>query len=386
MSRNILVGIDVGTHATRVAVVEYKKGKSPRVIGTGTSASRGMRQGYITNIDSAAKAIKRAFDAAEKSSGVRIKQAFLSIGGITLDSEVSRGGAVISRADKEVTDLDISKAITESEENLQMINKKIVHEVPILFKLDGKEVLGDPRGMQGIKLEVKTLFITCLEQHLDDLITAVNRAGVEVTDVIASPIAASMVALSEKQKSVGCILVDIGAETVGIAVFENGTILSLHVFAIGSTDITNDVALGFQIPLEEAEEVKIGTITRDYSPKKLEEIIEARLTDIFELIESHLKKISRNGLLPAGVIITGGGANIHMIEELSKKMLGLPTKIGEDKIFSNSKNKSRDSLWFVALGLCIAGRRFYKGSYSGGPSPWQSIKRFFSSIGRQLLP
>lgn len=387
MARNIVVGIDIGSSTTRVVVTEYRqRGAPPRILGTGTSESRGLRQGYITQLDDTVKSIKKAVAEAEKNSRVKITQAFLSIGGVTLGSEIAHGSAVISRADKEVTELDVNKAINESEENLQIINKKIIHVIPVLFKLDGKEVLGDPQGMQGIKLEVKTLFVTSLEQHLDNLITAVRRIGVEVVDVIASPLAASMVALSEKQKSVGCILVDIGAETVAIAVFENGTVTSLHVFSIGSTDITNDVALGLKIPIEEAEELKLGRITSDYPKKKLDEIIEARLSDIFELIENHLKKINRNGLLPAGVIIIGGGSNVDLIEDLSKKILKLPSKIGRAKLFANAKHKVRDSSWFVALGLCIAGRRFYSQSYSGGTPLWQSIKRFFSSIGRQLLP
>jgi cell division protein FtsA len=211
--------------------------------------------------------------------------------------------------------------------------------------------MGRPIGLRGLKLEVKTLFITCLSQHFEDLVEAVESAGVEVTDVVASPIAASLVSLSKRQRNVGCILVNIGAETVSIVVYENDTPISLDVFPIGSTDITNDMALGLKIAPEEAERVKIGGNSDSYSKKKLDEIIEARLTDIFELIESHLKKIGRNGLLPAGIILTGGGSGISTIEDLAKASLRLPVKVFGREVSDQTKGKIRDSSWFVAYGL-----------------------------------
>jgi len=387
MIKNIAVGIDIGTHTTRVVVCGFNKGEAtPRILGTGMASSRGLRHGYVVNTEEATKCITRAVIEAEKSSGIKIKRAFISIGGISLGSSSGVGSAVISRADGEVTALDVNKALEESEINLKITNKKIIHIIPTLYKLDGKEVLGKPEGMKGVKLEVKTLFVTCLEQHLDDLVATISQAGIEVTDVIASPLADSLVVLNEKQKTAGCILVDIGAETVSVAVFENGAAQALHVFSIGSTDITNDIALGLKIPLEEAEGLKIGSIIRDYPKKKLDQIIEARLSDVFELIENYLKKIKRNGLLPAGIIMTGGGSNIATIEELSKNFLKLPSKLGVAELFNNSKIKIRDSSWFVALGLCLAQKDSVE-TYSGNRNQGgNSLKNFFKSIGNQLLP
>jgi cell division protein FtsA len=205
------------------------------------------------------------------------------------------------------------------------------------------------------KIEQKTLFITCLDHHVTDLISAVNEAGIAVEDVMAAPIAAGFVTLTKSQKIAGCVLANIGAETVSIAVFENNIPTSLEVFPIGSTDITNDIALGLKVPLEEAEQIKIGVITgSSYPRKKLEEIIAARLSDIFELIEAHLKKIGRNGLLPAGIIITGGGSGLNSIETLAKVYLKLPSRIGSIGHL-DPKSSFKDATWAVAYGLCIWG-------------------------------
>jgi len=154
-------------------------------------------------------------------------------------------------------------------------------------------VLGKPQGMRGTKLEVESLFITTFEQHLNDLVTAIENTGIAVEDIMASSLAASFVMLTKAQKRAGCVLANIGAETVSIVVFENSTPISIKVFPLGSNDITNDIALGLKIPLEEAEKIKRGGMSSaNYSKRKLDEIIAARLTDIFELIQAHLKRFN----------------------------------------------------------------------------------------------
>ncbi len=180
MARNITVGIDIGTYQVKVAVAEQIKGahgNEPRIIGAGCSESRGLRHGYIINSTDVVKSIHEAVTQAEKTSGQKIRRAFLSVGGIGLSSLVSQGTAMISRADNEITNLDVSKALENCEKEIPssiILNKKIIHAVPIQYKLDGKPVLGRPIGMKGIKLEVKVLFITCLEHHLNDLIQAID--------------------------------------------------------------------------------------------------------------------------------------------------------------------------------------------------------------------
>jgi cell division protein FtsA len=382
-------GIDIGTHTTRVVVIGYdKETHTPTLLATGSAPTEGMRLGYISDTELVAESIKAAVKIAEHTLGEKIRRAFVSIGGISLGSVVSSGETIISRADQEVTQIDISKALGMSEENLEILNKKIIHIIPLGYKLDGKDIHGRPEGMHGIKLEVKTLFITCLKQNIEDLATALALAGITPEDIIASPIAASMILLSGKQKAAGAALIDIGAETVSIAVFENNLLISMQVFSIGSMDITKDVALGFKIALEEAESIKLGSVTGgNYPQKKIDEIIEARLSDIFELVGNHLKRIRRNELLPAGIVISGGGSHINRIEEIAKTTLKLPARVGPTDPSLNSKFKIRDSSWYVAYGLAFSKTNTEYGSIQGSIGDnIKQVKGFFKSILSQLLP
>jgi cell division protein FtsA len=363
MAKNIAVGIDIGTYQIKIVVVEnvYENGKNSfKIIGNGFAESKGLRHGYIINSSDTINSLRIAIAEAEKTSNIKIKRAFLSIGGIGVGSIVSHGSIIIPRADSEISEIDIKNVLSIAESEIPSnisINKKIIHTIPISYKIDGRTVLGRPIGMKGIKFEVKALFVTCLEHHLNDLINTVEEAGIEVINIVASPLAGSIATLSKTQKIAGCVLANIGSETVSIVIFENNIPISLEVFPIGGTDITNDIALGLKIPLEEAENLKINTDKEtDYPKKKLEEIIVARLSDIFDLIESHLKKLGRSGLLPAGIIITGGSSGVSTIEDLAKATLKLPSKIGAMNFDTNLKNcQIKDSSWSVSYGLCIWG-------------------------------
>src|SRR3989338_1172715 len=363
MSRNIAVGIDIGTYQIKVVVASNDGEKDnglPSIIGVGFAESKGMRHGYIINHSDVIKSLKRAIAQAEKTSGMKIKKAYLSLGGIGLSGIVSHGSIVISKADSEITDLDVKNALTDAEGEIPKSfssNKKIIQSIPISYKVDGKKILGRPIGMKGGKFEVKVLFVMCLEQHMNDLIESVEKAGVEVLDVMASPLAASLVNLTKTQKIAGCVLANIGSETVSVVVIENNIPISLEIFPIGGVDITNDIALGFKIPLEEAENLKLKSVSESQYPrKKLDEIITARLSDIFELIETHLKKIGRSGLLPAGIVLTGGGSGIEIIEDLAKSSLKLPSKVASVSFERNGKKEQlKDASWSVAYGLCVCG-------------------------------
>jgi len=368
-------------------VGEFLKGeKNPKIIGVGESETKGIRHGYVVNIPLAVISLKNAVSIAEKSSGIRIKRAFISIGGVTLRGDISSGIGIISKADGEVTTLDINKALQDCEDNLNLNNKKVIKVSPISFKLDGKEILGRPEGMRGTKLEIKALFTTCSLSHFEDLLEVVTSAEIEPIDIIASAEAGSHIALSEKQKMVGGALVNIGSETVSLSVFENGMLVSLHTFSIGGADITNDIALGMKISLENAERFKLGNVTEDFSKKKLDEIVEARLFDIFELIENYLKKIKRNELLPAGIVFIGGSANIPLLEEFSKSALKLPSRVGTTEIFGSIKTKLRDSSWFTVLGLIVSDddNNFY--SKSLFKSFFKNLKNILRSNIKQLMP
>ncbi len=359
MSSRTTVGIDIGTYQVRVVVAENQGPKElPRILGGGSAESKGLRHGYIINSSDIIKSVRAALNQAEKSSGDRIRRAYISIGGIGLTSTISSGQVIVSRGDQSITELDLDLVIQTAEEAIPasiIQNRKIIYTIPIQWKVDGKVVLGRVLGLKGMKLEAKVLFVTCLESHISDLIEAVEEAGIDVIDVVASPIAASFITLSKPQKMAGCVLCNIGAETLSIVVFENNIPISLEVFPIGGADITNDIALGLKVALEEAEAIKLGGITHaSYPRKKLEEIIEARLSDMFELIETHLKKIGKSGLLPAGIILTGGGSYINSVEDAARNTLHLPSRISSLKV-ADGKIQIKDSSWSVAYGLCIMG-------------------------------
>ncbi|MEK7642442.1 MAG: cell division protein FtsA [Patescibacteria group bacterium] len=390
MSSRITVGIDVGTYEVRAVIAEHNGPNMPiTVLGTGKAESKGLRHGYIIQSSDVTKSVGEAVRSAEKASGHKIRRAFISVGGIGLLGLNSNGSTIISRADQVVTENDMEQAILAAEESIPpnlIQNRKIIYSIPTLWKIDGKQVFGRVLGMKGVKLEAKVLFITSIETHLDDLIEAVEEAGVEVVDVVASPIAASFVTLSKSQKIAGCVLANIGAETVSIVVFENNIPLSLEVFPIGGMDITSDIALGLKISLEEAESIKLGGITStSYSRKKLEEIISARLGDIFELVENHLKKIGKSGLLPAGIVITGGSSSIGFIEDLARTYLHLPSRIAP-LADPQSRLQLKDSSWSVAYGLCIVGSIPEEEERLGFKKHGKNILGNITKILKQFLP
>ena len=362
MSRQISVGIDIGTSEVKVVIAEevLLDGKNvAKIIGTGSSESKGVYRGYITNTGEASKSVEIALKRAEKVANTKVRQAYVSFGGIGLGSVIATGSVIISRADLEITEKDLTQVLEAAETLIPpsaSINRRIINTVPIEYKIDGKTVWGQALGLKGQKLEVKALFITCLENHLNDLINTVEETGVEVTDVVASPVATSFVTLSKKQKRAGCLLADIGAETTSIVVFENSNLISLEVFPIGGNDITNDIALGLKVSPENAEHIKVGNDRGlMYPKKKLEEIISGRLKECFGLIETHLKSIGRNALLPAGVIIAGGSASITGIKNIAESSLKLPSQIAEVYFGDQAEGKIKNRTWAVACGLSIVG-------------------------------
>lgn len=394
-SKNFSVGIDIGSYNIKVIVAEQdskNENQSVKVLGSSIVESKGIRHGFVVNADEAIKSLRTAVQQAEKSAGVSIRRAYASVGGMGLSAIISYGGVSVTKADSEITELDMRRAIEESEKELPnsyIQNRKIIHTVPLEYKVDGKRVLGKPYGLKGARLEVKVLYITCLSHHLSDLLTVFDEADIEVQDVIAAPIAASIATLTKTQKIAGCVLANIGSETTSIMVFENNMPVSMEVFQIGSNDITNDIALGLKISLEDAEEIKLGQgKIADFSKRKLDEIVIARLSDIFDFIDDHLRKIDRSGLLPAGVILTGGGSGISNIEELAKLALRLPAKQAALRFEGNTRGILHDFEWTVPYGLVLANLTpgETEGISIGGiktiKSAWQKLIKWLS----QFLP
>jgi len=382
MRENIITSIDVGSSHIRILVAEYSRGKRTFVIKTLSKVdSDGIKNGYIINADSAGEAIRQAIYETEKVSGHRIRKALLSIGGIGLGTIADIATIAISRADSMVSEFDIERLLGESEARAsERPNTRIIHTIPSDCKIDGKKILGKPFGYSGNRLELKTLFITGATPHANVLVSLIENCGVEVTEIYASGVAESIVMLNATARNAGVAIANIGAETVSFITWEDGLPTSVKVFPLGSTDITHDIALGLKISLDEAEKLKTsldtspettGNSKQAKANKRIQEIIEARLSDIFELIDTHLKKIGRSGLLPAGIIFTGEGAHTPGLEQLAKKQLSLPARIGKGNIqsdligdYGDSKTGSKirermeracEPEWSVVLGLTILG-------------------------------
>lgn len=383
--RNIVTGLDIGTAAIRVVVVEWKRGSNtPQVLAMVKKNSRGIRRGYVVHADEAAECISEALREAEKATKLRLKQAFIGLSGVTLGSRVVDGSTAVARGDMEIGDLDIERAMDAAQALIPDIaNNEVIHRFPISFKLDGRKVAGRPEGMKGNKLEVRAMFITYGHQHLKELTQVLESVGLRVAteDYVASPLAAAFPLLSKVQKTAGVVLANIGSQTTSISVFEESVPVSMQVFPLGSTDITQDIALGFRITLEEAEQVKRGESAHDGPKKKLDEIIEARLLDIFQFVETHLKKISRNGLLPAGIVLSGGGSSVPNIETLARDYFKLPARTADTSIAAASKNQVKDSAWAVAYGLTYFGSDLAP-EVSGSSKITTSLLKYL----RELLP
>ncbi len=383
---NHVTGIDVGSYHVKVVISERSNDPRvpPRILGTGYAESRGLRQGYIVSIPEVSRSIAAAVSQASKAARVRVKRVYLGVGGIGLEEMTCRGETVVERGDSVVTARDIPRVSKASEEALPAAarqNRKIIHSIPLRYSVDGVKVLGkNPVGMKGARIGVETLFITCLERHVVDLKAAVEDAGLEVEDVCAAPLAASFVALSKMQKRVGCVLANIGSETLSIIVFEDSVPISIKVFPVGASDITNDLALGLRISPEEAEQLKQGAVLgAPYPKRKIDDIIARRISDIFKLVESHLKKIGKDELLPAGVILTGGGSAIQTVADLAKAVLRLPSRnapFGE----GTQKMQLRDSSWAVAYGLTLWG--FSEGGDLEPAESTSSFGDFFKNLWR----
>lgn len=324
-----------------------------RIIAAVSSASDGVRRGSIVDVDTAAHALKVSLHDAARAAGVPIRNAYVAISGSHLGSFVTRGAIAISRADGEITEDDISRVIATAEGAIpKNPNREIIHLIPREFKIDGQGGIFDPVGMVGMKLEVEALVIDGAKPMLQNLVKTCELAGVEIEDWTASILAASEILLSKKQKELGTMLLDLGAGTSDFAVFEEGRIMDMGSFPIGGGHITSDIAIGFRTPVEAAEEIKIRyaqVVVSDrlnrrdnialadfvhgddsvYAVRDLVDIVSARLSDIFELSTKALKKIGRAGLLPGGVVLTGGVADIPGIQDLARRELRLPVEVAK---------------------------------------------------------
>lgn len=386
--RRIATGIDIGTYQTKVVVIEEVStptGLQNRIIGTGTAPSAGMRQGYVVDVEDAAGALRSAKRQAEAAARVPIKTGFLAIGGISLDEVRESGHSAIARADQEITELDIDKVLESARAVAEpkFLNRQVLHEIPTQYRIDGAKSLGNPLGFKGNRLEGDFVFISALSQHVEALTQVAEAADIDVLDCMASPLSGSYVTLTKDQKMKGCVLANVGAETLSIVVYDENVPVSIKVFPIGGASITDELALGFKVSLEDAERIKTGRLSGAmYPKKKVDDIIAVRFRAMFDLIDKHLKVLGKRGALPAGIILSGGGAGISTAVDIAKSTLALPARVAELQVPPDAKIK--DASWAVAYGLALWG--LTGDTDTPRPSPLKGATKTVTRFLRQFLP
>ncbi|MBI3442475.1 MAG: cell division protein FtsA [Candidatus Sungbacteria bacterium] len=353
MVRTIIAALDVGSSTIQTVIAEQRRGEDAlHILGVGVAPSAGVRRGVIVNIEDATAAIRQSVEEARRAAGVPVRSVWLAVGDAHIAVSSSRGVIAVSRADQEISPEDVRRAIAAAETFIpRNANKEILHIIPRDFRVDHESGVKDPVGMHGVRLEVDTLIIECSTPFLKNLLKCMEGAGLKVEDYIFSPYAAAEVALTRRQKELGVMLVDIGGSTSSFIVFEEGVPIHAGVVPIGGSHITNDVAIGFRTHVDVAEQIKLvhasclpdGILRKEqikladfmseaqatHSRRELAEIVEARLQDLFELLQKELKKIDRTRLLPAGVVLVGGSALLPGLVELTREELGLPVELGK---------------------------------------------------------
>ncbi|MFA6974094.1 MAG: cell division protein FtsA [Parcubacteria group bacterium] len=385
---DIVVGIDIGSAQVRTVIVQsFAEEELPRVIGVGTAPSAGLRKGVIVDLEEAVKAVNESVESAERSSGVAVSSAVISLGGNHIISQSSKGVIAVGRADGEVTEDDIARVINAAQAISVPANKEIVHIIPKNYSLDDQKNIKDPLGMNGVRLEVDATIIEGSTPVIKNLTKCVEQAGIRIDDFVLAPLAAAKACLSKRQRELGVVLVDIGGGTTSIVVYEENDLLFTSILPIGGGHITNDIAIGLRTSVDVAERVKIeygNAMPQEIGKKEdinlaeidsqeegivsryhVAEIIEARLEEIFNMVNKELKTIGRDKLLPAGVILTGGTAKLPGAVDLAKNILGLPAQTGFPSPLGGLVDKVDDPAFVTAVGLVLWGLDGVTGSRGG---------------------
>lgn len=375
MRSNISVGIDVGSTKIVTCIGKSEEGKTD-IIGLGKSPNFGIRKGIIVDVEETVSAISASLDAAEKMAGVPIQVATVGISGPHIELEEAKGVIAVTRADGEISEVDVARAIDASKSILNRPNREILHVLPTNFIIDGHEEIKNPVGMTGIRLEVLTKIISSSTNATKSLARSVDQAGLQISNIVFSPLGTAQFLLSKRQTDIGVVLADLGASTTTYVVFEEGDLVHCGVIPIGTMHITNDIAIGLRtnidlaeifklkyghaLPdkIDEKDEVDLSKIDKNESGtanvKYVAEIIEARLNELFMIIKENLANINRDGALPAGIVLTGGGAKIEDVVELTKDTLCLPAQVGRPAIeITGLIDKLDDPVYACGIGLML---------------------------------
>ncbi|EKE11853.1 MAG: hypothetical protein ACD_15C00012G0009 [uncultured bacterium] len=406
-SRDIVVGIDIGSTSVRTVIAQvFPEEEKPRIIGVGLSASSGVRKGVIVDLEETIKSINDSVERAERTAGVAVNQAVVSIGGSHITSQNSKGVIAVGKADGEVTESDINRVINAAQAISIPANKEIIHIIPESYSLDDNKNIKDPLGMNGVRLEVDAIIIEGSTPFIKNLTKCFEQARINISDFVLAPLAATKATLTKRQKELGVVLVDIGGGTTSIAVFEENNLVHTNILPIGGNHITNDIAIGLRTSIDVAEKVKLeygNASPREISKKEeinlaeidaneegmvsryhVAEIIEARLEEILLLVNKELKEIGREKLLPAGAVITGGTAKLPGVVDLAKNILGLPAQTGFPMQMGGLIDKVDDPTFVTAVGLVLWGWENMSVSKSRGIIDGKLGERFSSSVGGSI--
>lgn len=381
--KNTIIGIDIGSHTIRGVAAFKNKDGSLQIISAQAVPSDGVRKGLLINLDDATKATKILLERLESDIEHPVKNAYFSVDGPHISIKPTRGIIIVSRADSEITENDIARAFTAAQAVALPKNKEILHVIPREFVIDGEDRVKDPVGMKGLKLELNALVIESYTPQIKNITKLAENLGIAIEGLVLSSLAASKAVLNKRQKELGTLVLDIGAATTGLAVYEDGELLHANILPIGSAHITNDIAIGLRTNVDVAEQIKIchgiclaGAVSKKdvfdlqefgqegiVSKKELARIIEARLCEILDMVNKELKKISRDGLLPGGAVLCGGASKIFGLIDLVKRELKLPVVLGSAQNVSILHEKADDPAFINAIGLTLWGAEYRDESF-----------------------
>jgi len=408
----IITGVDVGSSKIAVIIASVIPEERISVIGVSSVPSRGIKKGVVVDIDEAVEAIAEGLEAAERMAGCAVSSAYVSVDGKHISSLNSHGVVAVSAESSEISEEDVGR-VTEAARAISIPNsREIIHVLPRGFVVDSQDGVKDPIGMSGVRLEVETDIISGSTTVMRNLVKCVQQVGVDVEDLVFCGLAASEAVLSDTEKELGTVLVDIGGGTTQIVVFTNGSPVYSAVLPIGGGNITNDLAVGLRASLEDAERIKIRLAERglkeseekkdeiDISdlglevksiPKSLvQNIIEARLSEIFSMVGLEIKNSGQQGNLPAGLVVTGGGAGTLGLDEVAKKVLRLPLRVGQPTGVTGLIDEVSTPAYASSIGLVIYGSYIEPGEKIRMPFiNTQKFTRFFGKVvewGRSFLP
>ncbi|MBI2550999.1 cell division protein FtsA [Candidatus Uhrbacteria bacterium] len=390
MREEIYTGIDIGSSAVRVAVGKLVPSEEGRdlmhIIGAIEVASSGIAKGTISNLEEAVSSVSRAIEQAERITGVPINDAWVGINGSHIIAQESRGVIGVGRSDGEIREEDVDRALEAARTVATPTNYEIIHVLPKSFIVDGQRGIKDPIGMNGIRLEVDALIIQGLSSQIKNLSKCVYRTGIDINDLVFSILATGEAVATPRQRELGVAVLNIGASTTSLVVYEEGDVLHTAVLPVGGDHITSDIAIGLRTSLETAESIKLQTATcrpddvareeeinlADFGSSEPEivgrrfiaDITEARLSEMFDLVDKELRKVDRSGMLPSGVLLTGGGSKLTGALDCAKTSLRLPCAIAAPQLVTSVIDRISDPAFSTAVGLALWGNQ--SGTGAGG--------------------